>query len=123
MFDSCDCMDCSLPDSSLHGILQARILEWVAISFSNIPNRSLSFSDFVKWLEFCKVKRKSKTICILIHHLSFFSFSYRHGTSYFLGFLPLALLLEAPEVQKRKKIVFRCNLNTVMLKVIIILSP
>ena len=30
----CDPMDCSLPGSSLHGILQARILEWVAISFS-----------------------------------------------------------------------------------------
>ena len=30
----CDPMDCSLPDSSVHGILQARILEWVAISFS-----------------------------------------------------------------------------------------
>ena len=29
-----DPMDCSLPDSSIHGILQARILEWVAISFS-----------------------------------------------------------------------------------------
>ena len=27
-------MDCSLPDSSTHGILQARILGWVAISFS-----------------------------------------------------------------------------------------
>ena len=27
-------MDCSPPDSSVHGILQARILEWVAISFS-----------------------------------------------------------------------------------------
>ena len=27
-------MDCSLPSSSVHGILQARILEWVAISFS-----------------------------------------------------------------------------------------
>ena len=26
-------MDCSLPDSSVHGISQARILEWVAISF------------------------------------------------------------------------------------------
>ena len=26
-------MDCSPPDSSIHGILQARILEWVAISF------------------------------------------------------------------------------------------
>ena len=30
----CDCMDCSLPGSSVHGIPQARILEWVAISFS-----------------------------------------------------------------------------------------
>ena len=30
----CDPVDCSLPGSSLHGILQAGILEWVAISFS-----------------------------------------------------------------------------------------
>ena len=30
----CNPMDCSLPGSSVHGILQARILEWVAISFS-----------------------------------------------------------------------------------------
>ena len=30
----CNLMDCSLPGSSVHGILQARILEWVAISFS-----------------------------------------------------------------------------------------
>ena len=30
----CDHMDCSLPGSSVRGILQARILEWVAISFS-----------------------------------------------------------------------------------------
>ena len=30
----CDPMDCSLPDSSVHGILLARILEWVAILFS-----------------------------------------------------------------------------------------
>ena len=29
-----DSMDCSLPGSSVHGILQARILEWVAIPFS-----------------------------------------------------------------------------------------
>ena len=33
--ESCDPMDRSLPGSSVHGILQARILEWVAISFSN----------------------------------------------------------------------------------------
>ena len=30
----CNPVDCSLPGSFLHGILQARILEWVAISFS-----------------------------------------------------------------------------------------
>ena len=29
-------MDCSLPGFSVHGILQARILEWVAISFSRV---------------------------------------------------------------------------------------
>ena len=31
----CDPTDCSLPGFSIHGILQARTLEWVAISFSN----------------------------------------------------------------------------------------
>ena len=29
-----DPMDCKLPGSSVHGILQARILEWVAVPFS-----------------------------------------------------------------------------------------
>ena len=32
----CDPKDCSLPGSSVHGILQARILEWVAVPFSRI---------------------------------------------------------------------------------------
>ena len=31
----CDPMDCSLPGSSVHGILQARILEWVATPSSS----------------------------------------------------------------------------------------
>ena len=30
----CDPMNCSPPDSSVHGISQSRILEWVAVSFS-----------------------------------------------------------------------------------------
>ena len=30
----CSPIDCSLPGSSVHGVLQARILGWVAISFS-----------------------------------------------------------------------------------------
>ena len=32
----CDPMDCSLPGSSVHGIFQARVLEWGAIAFSDI---------------------------------------------------------------------------------------
>ena len=31
-----DLMDCSPPGSSVHGIFQARVLEWVAIAFSNV---------------------------------------------------------------------------------------
>ena len=52
----CDSMDCSSPDSSVHGILQARIPEWVAIPFSRdlpdpgIEPRSLALQvdDFVE---------------------------------------------------------------------------
>ena len=32
-----DPMDCSLPGSSVHGIFQARVLEWGAIAFSRLP--------------------------------------------------------------------------------------
>ena len=32
----CNPLNCSLPGSSVHGILQARILEWVAISLSKV---------------------------------------------------------------------------------------
>ena len=31
----CDPMDCSLP-GSIHGIFQARVLEWIAIAFSGV---------------------------------------------------------------------------------------
>ena len=34
----CDPMDCSLPVSSVYGILQARILEWDAVSFSRVSS-------------------------------------------------------------------------------------
>ena len=35
----CDPMGCSLPGSSIHGIFQARVLEWGAIAFSDILYR------------------------------------------------------------------------------------
>ena len=35
----CDPMDCSLPGSSVHGIFQAIVLEWIAISFSRVSSQ------------------------------------------------------------------------------------
>ena len=35
----CDPMDCSPPGSSVHGILQAGILQWVAVPFSRRPSQ------------------------------------------------------------------------------------
>ena len=41
----CDNMDCSLPGSSVHGIFQARILEWVSISFSRGTSRPRNWNQ------------------------------------------------------------------------------
>ena len=39
-----DPMDCSLPGSSVHGIFQARVLEWVAIAFSALTWERFNFN-------------------------------------------------------------------------------
>ena len=39
-------MDCSLPGSSIHGIFQARVLEWGAIAFSDSLSHSIVFLCF-----------------------------------------------------------------------------
>ena len=38
-----DPMGCSFPDSSVHGIFQARVLEWGAIAFSVLKNTLFNF--------------------------------------------------------------------------------
>ena len=42
----CDPMDCSLPGSSIHGIFQARVLEWGAIAFSDRVVRGKELGDW-----------------------------------------------------------------------------
>ena len=39
-----DPVDCSLPGSSIHGIFQARVLEWGAIAFSSCGIRDLQLT-------------------------------------------------------------------------------
>ena len=47
MSDSSQPYDCSLPDSSIHGVLQGRILEWIAMSSSRGSSRQgLNFHLF-----------------------------------------------------------------------------
>ena len=43
----CDPMDFSLPGSSVHGIFQARILEWGATALVPLSNKSLFLSVYV----------------------------------------------------------------------------
>ena len=47
----CIPMDCSPPGSFVHGILQARILEWVAISFSKRLMKVCKILSMQKWLK------------------------------------------------------------------------
>ena len=61
VFQSCltlsNPMDCSLPGSSIHGIFQARLLEWGAIAFSlktlAAAAKSLLLSATAKYLQLC----------------------------------------------------------------------
>ena len=47
-----DPMDCSLPGSSIHGICQARVLEWGAIAFSDgFANQVLTQNSTLSWAQ------------------------------------------------------------------------
>ena len=50
--DSCDPTDCSPPGSSVHGVLQARILEWVTISSSRNRTQVSFISCIGRWIFF-----------------------------------------------------------------------
>ena len=70
-----DPMDCSPPGSSVHGTLQARIMEWVAISFSRGPSPSRDRTPV-----FCiadgfftdQATREAQHLCLKDHYLGCF---------------------------------------------------
>ena len=46
-----DTMDCSLPGSSIHGIFQARVLEWGAIAFSEASlEKANNLEQYQAWI-------------------------------------------------------------------------
>ena len=56
-----DPMDCSLPGSSVHGIFQARVLEWGAIAFSKSSIRNVKKLTILK-------KHSCNPVCHCFHH-------------------------------------------------------
>ena len=55
-----DPMDCSLPGSSIHGIFQARVLEWGAIAFSDTYT---TMCEIDNWWESAICKKLSSVLC------------------------------------------------------------
>ena len=59
-----DPMDCSLPCSSVHGIFQARVVEWVAIAFSRYGDDTTIMAESKEELKslLLKVKEESEKV-------------------------------------------------------------
>ena len=69
-----DPMDCSPPGSSVHGILQARTLEWVAMPFSRgiFPTQGLNPGlPHCRWILYCLSHPGSPLITILSYKTFF----------------------------------------------------
>ena len=72
-----DPMDCSLPGSPLHGILQARVLEWVAISFTmNGQVKVISIREITLMFIFLVWKLTGEMLVDFINRYSFISDAY-----------------------------------------------
>ena len=69
MSDSLRPVDCSPPSSSVHGILQARILEWVAISFSRGSSRPRDRTHVShiagRWFNLCTTREALYMVLII----------------------------------------------------------
>ena len=67
----CDPIDCSPPGSSVHGILQARILEWVAVPSRDFPSPGIKPTSPVVpalWADSLPLSHLGKPILWLNHY-------------------------------------------------------
>ena len=60
----CNPMDCSLPGSSVHGIFQARVLEWGAISFSRVSSWTRDQTQVSRIIDTLPSEPPGKSSCL-----------------------------------------------------------
>ena len=77
-----DPMDCSLPGSSTHGILQARVLEWGATALSNI---------YVEYLKESTKKKKKFPELMSLERSHYTVLCYRNQLLFYILFKHLGL--------------------------------
>ena len=114
----CDPMDCSPPGSSVHGILQARILEWVATPSSRTSSQARgqthnSYVSYIcKWvLHYCAISKTCiwKRIWLKLHQTTFLKFGKDRNT---------LLAKEVKEiVKKHTRVHSRCWWNALTVNV------
>ena len=75
MSDSSDLMDCRPPGSSVHGIFQAKVLEWDAIAFSDLPTRVIEINTKINKWNLIKLK----SFCIMKETISKMKDSSQNG--------------------------------------------
>ena len=63
----CDPMDCSPPASSVHGIFQARVLEWVAVSSSRGSSQSRDWESAALQADSLPSEQPGKLIIQMLH--------------------------------------------------------
>ena len=91
----CNVMDCSPPGSSAHGILQARILEWFAITFHSTwkSQGHVIMSDPLPWLWLCYLYT---WIMILTPSVYLTRLSYHYGSNNNMTYAPLLNIFKFP---------------------------
>ena len=95
MSDSSDPMNCSLPGSSVHGIFQAKVLEWGAIAFSD------PYMTTVKTIALTRWTFVGKVMSLLFNMLSRLATTFLPRSKCLLiswPQSPSAVILEAPKI-------------------------